>query len=216
MAQSDYYVDNGTGAEVRADINAHLEAVVTINAGPTPPAKTFPYMAWVDTTTGREWRRNALNTAWVAPVFGGVDIGKIKARAYRNAAQNIDAAPAPATKVLIDTISRDTEGVVDTTNSRIIPNLPGDYIVMGNVRASAVPDGQRVNALIYKNGHPVTYGTIDIQGAAGLSSSIVSDLIYMDGETDYLELYAYNSHTSALALHVGQSYQNYISILGPF
>jgi hypothetical protein len=27
-------------------------------------------MAWVDTTTGREWRRNALNTAWVAPVFG--------------------------------------------------------------------------------------------------------------------------------------------------
>ena len=70
MAQSDYYVDNGTGAEVRADINAHLEAVVTINAGPTPPAITFPYMAWVDTTTGREWRRNALNTAWVAPVFG--------------------------------------------------------------------------------------------------------------------------------------------------
>lgn len=70
MAQSDYYVDNGTGAEVRADINAHLEAVVTINAGPTPPAITFPHMAWVDTTTGREWRRNALNTAWVAPVFG--------------------------------------------------------------------------------------------------------------------------------------------------
>ena len=143
-------------------------------------------------------------------------IGKIKARAYRNAAQNIDAAPAPATKVLIDTISHDTEGVVDTTSSRIIPNLPGYYIVMGNVRASAVPAGQRVNALIYKNGELVTYGTIDIQGAAGHSSSSASDLIYMNGTTDYLELYAYNSHSSALALYVGYPYQNYISIVGPF
>ena len=215
MAQSDYYVDNGTGAEVRADINAHLEAVVTINAGATPPAITFPYMAWVDTTTGREWRRNALNTAWVAPVFGDADIGTIKARAYRNAAQNIDAEPS-ATKVLIDTISRDTEGVVDTTNSRIIPNLPGDYIVMGNVRAIDVPVGGRVNAMIYKNGELVTYGTIDIPGAKGISSSSVSDLIYMNGTTDYLELFAHNSHSSALVLYTGNSYQNYISILGPF
>jgi len=208
MAQSDYYVDNGTGAEVRADINAHLEAVVTINAGATPPAITFPHMAWVDTTTGREWRRNALNTAWVAPVFGGV-----KARAYRNAAQDINAGPA---KILIDTISFGTESVVDTENSRIKPNLPGYYVVMGNVRAAAVPVGQRVNAVIHKNGVIVAYGTVDLQGAEGPSSSSVSDLIYMDGASDYLELYAYNFHSSALALHVGYPYQNYISIVGPF
>ena len=213
MAQSDYYVDNGTGAEVRADINAHLEAVVTINAGATPPAITFPHMAWVDTTTGREWRRNALNTAWVAPVFGDADIGKIKARAYRNAAQDINAG---ATKILIDTISRDTESVIDIANSRIIPNLPGDYIVMGNVRAAAVPVGQRVNAAIHKNGVIVAYGTVDLQGAEGPSSSSVSDLIYMNGTTDYLELWAYNFHSSALALYAGESHRNYISIVGPF
>ena len=155
------------------------------------------------------------NTAWVAPVFGDGDIGKIKARAYRNAAQNIDAEPS-ATKVLIDTISRDTEGVVDTTNSRIIPTLPGDYIVMGNVRATAVPVGRRVAAQIYKNGELVTYGTIDLQAAVGYSSSSVSDIIYMNGETDYLELYAFNSHTSTLELYTGYPYQNYISIVGPF
>ena len=144
------------------------------------------------------------------------NVGKIKARAYRNAAQNIDAAPSSHTKVLIDTISRDTEGVVDTTNSRIIPNLPGDYIVMGNVRAEAVPDGKRVNATIYKNSVLVSYGTIDNQGAPGWSSSIASDLIYMNGTTDYLELYAFNSHSSELALYVGKSHRNYISIVGPF
>ena len=141
------------------------------------------------------------------------NVGKIKARAYRNAAQNIDAG---STKILIDTISHDTEGVVDTTNSRIRPNLPGYYVVMGNVRAIAVPDGHRVNALIYKNGELVTYGTVDIQGAAGYSSSIASDLIYMNGTTDYLELRVRNTHSSALALHVVDSCQNYISIVGPF
>ena len=213
MAQSDYYVDNGTGAEVRADINAHLEAVVTINAGPTPPAKTFPYMAWVDTTTGREWRRNALNTAWVAPVFGGVDIGKIKVRAYRDAEQNINAG---SNKIFIDTISFDTEGVVSIANSLIIPNLPGYYLVMGSVMARAVPDGRQVIAQIYKNGVRVTYGTTVNQGADGLLSSIASDLIYMNGTTDYLELYAYNSDSTAVTLDTGFPYQNYISVLGPF
>ena len=141
-------------------------------------------------------------------------IGKIKARAYRNAAQNINATSN--TKVLIDTISFDTEGVVNITNSRIVPNLPGYYIAIANIRVRAVPDGQMVSAAILKNGALVTYGTMVAQGAEGYSESIAQDLVYMNGTTDYLELYAYNSHTSALALHVGYSYYNYISILGPF
>ena len=141
------------------------------------------------------------------------NVGKIKARAYRNAAQSIDADVR--TKVAIDTISFDTEGVVDIANSRIIPTLPGYYVVMGNVRAIAVPDGRRVTARIHKNGVLVTYGTIDNQGAAGYSSSSASDLIYMNG-TDYLELCADNNHTSELELYVGHPYQNYISIVGPF
>ena len=150
-------------------------------------------------------------------------IGKIKARAYTNAAHDIDAGPS-ATKVLIDTIDRDTEGVVDTTNSRIIPNLPGDYVVMGNVCAGSEPSDLRINALILKNGELASCGTsgsgiqdeIPSQTQDRLVSSSVSDLIYMNGTTDYLELYAYNSYSSALALYVGYPYQNYISIVGPF
>lgn len=141
------------------------------------------------------------------------NVGKIKARAYRNAAQDIDPGQS---RILIDTISFDTEGVVDIANSLIVPNLPGYYVVMGNVMASAVPYGERVNALIYKNGVLVSYGTIDRQGSGGRSSSIASDLIYMNGTTDYLELFAHSSHSSALGLNVGGSYQNYISIVGPF
>ena len=143
-------------------------------------------------------------------------IDKIKARAYRKAAQNIDAGPASITKILIDTISFDTEGVVNITNSRIVPNLPGYYIAIANIRVSSVPDGQLVIAVIVKNGAHVTHGTIGIQGADGLSSSTASDLIYMNGTTDYLEMCVYNSHSSALTLYAGYSRHNYISILGPF
>ena len=142
------------------------------------------------------------------------NMGRIKARAYRNAAQNINATSS--TKVLIDAISFDTEDVVNITSSRIVPNLPGYYIAIANIRVSNVPDGMRVIASIAKNGVVVTHGTMVNQGAAGHSVSIAQDLVYMNGKTDYLELYAYNGHSSALGLYVGQSYQNYISILGPF
>jgi len=141
-------------------------------------------------------------------------IGKIKARAYRNEEQSI--GDVGWTKVAIDTISFDTDGVVDIASRRIIPTLPGYYVVMGNVMVSAVPEGRRVNAMIHKNGVLVTYGTSDSQGAVGISSSSASDLIYMNGTTDYLELFAYNSHSSTLYLNVGFPYQNYISIVGPF
>ena len=142
------------------------------------------------------------------------NVGKIKARAYRKAAQNIDAAGY--TKVAIDAISFDTESVIDIANSRIIPNLPGYYIAIANIRVKDVPDGELVSAAIFKNGALGTYGTFIRQSDIGRVSSTVSDLIYMNGTTDYLELYAYNSNSSALALYTGSSYHNYISIVGPF
>ena len=142
------------------------------------------------------------------------NVGKIKARAYRNAAQNIDATSS--TKVLIDTISFDTEGVVDTTNSRITPSLPGYYQVSAQVYIKSIPDRESVLASICKNGISVSGGSGVNNGAQGNCGSVVSDLIYMNGETDYLELSAYNRHSSALALDAGASYQNYISIVGPF
>lgn len=141
-------------------------------------------------------------------------IGKIKARAYRNAPQSIVAYGH--TKVAIDTVSFDTEGVVDIANSRITPSLPGYYQVSAQVCIKDVPDGGLVAASIRKNGIGVSGGSGVKGGAQGYGGSVVSGLIYMNGETDYLELSVYNSHSSALALDVGASYQNYISIVGPF
>ena len=142
------------------------------------------------------------------------NVGKIKARAYRNAAQSI--AGATTEKILIDTISFDTEGVVDIANSRIIPNLAGYYQVSGNARLGTLPANETFFCSIFKNGERVSAGAYFRSGSSGQGISTVSDLVYMNGTTDYLELYLWNSYSSALPLVVGQSFQNYISIVGPF
>ncbi len=142
------------------------------------------------------------------------NMGRIKARAYRNAAQSI--AGATEEKILIDTISFDTEGVVDIANSRIIPNLAGYYQVSGNARLGSIPDSETFFCSIFKNGERVSGGAYFRSGSMGQGISTVSDLVYMNGTTDYLELYIWNSYSSALQLAVGRSLQNYISIVGPF
>lgn len=65
MSQADYNVANGSGAVVRADINAQLDAGVTLNSGATAPTTTFTFMWWADTATGILKQRNAANTAFI-------------------------------------------------------------------------------------------------------------------------------------------------------
>ena len=142
------------------------------------------------------------------------NMGRIKARAYRKAEQNIDADGY--TKVAIDTVSFDTEGVVDTTNNRITPNLAGYYQVSGQIYVGGVRDGEEVFSGIYKNGAVAAWGSRSPSGIYRANISPVTNLIYCNGTTDYLELWAYNSYSSPLPLSAGKSYQNYISVLGPF
>ena len=51
MAQtSDFIIDNGTGAEVRRDINDALMSLATLNSGATAPSNPVEWMLWLDTT----------------------------------------------------------------------------------------------------------------------------------------------------------------------
>jgi hypothetical protein len=64
MSQHDFDVANGTGAAVRADINAAFEAAVSLSSGAAAPSVTFPNMFWYDTTASILKQRNNANTAW--------------------------------------------------------------------------------------------------------------------------------------------------------
>ena len=65
MATHDYVIDNATGANVRADINLVLQAILTNNSSSSAPSTTAAYMWWADTTNGVLKIRNSSNNDWV-------------------------------------------------------------------------------------------------------------------------------------------------------
>ncbi len=65
MAQADYDVANASGASVRSDINAHLDAIVTNNGGASAPSTTFANMWWFDESNDILKQRNKANSAWI-------------------------------------------------------------------------------------------------------------------------------------------------------
>lgn len=62
--QHDYNILNGTGLAVRTDINNALVAIAENNSGATPPATTFMYEWFADSSVNILKQRNGANTAW--------------------------------------------------------------------------------------------------------------------------------------------------------
>ena len=65
MATHDYIIDNSTGANVRADINNALAAIVSNNSNSSSPSTTYAYQWWADTSNNVLKIRNSANNAWI-------------------------------------------------------------------------------------------------------------------------------------------------------
>ena len=65
MSQHDYDIENSDGASFRANLNAVLAAILSMNSGSGEPTATAAYMLWADTSTGTLKQRNSTNTGWV-------------------------------------------------------------------------------------------------------------------------------------------------------
>lgn len=69
MSQHDYVIANDTAANVRADINSALAAIVSNNSGATAPATAYANQFWYDTTTKILKIRTESNDAWVSIAY---------------------------------------------------------------------------------------------------------------------------------------------------
>jgi hypothetical protein len=93
------------------------------------------------------------------------------------------------TKVTMGVEDYDTDNCFDLANSRFTPNVAGFYYVSGLIYS--IPASGAAYAHIFKNGADYLYGTGAPQGVSG-----VSGLVYMNGTTDYLELWVGVANTT--------------------
>jgi len=128
---------------------------------------------------------NASPPGWSAVAF----------RAYRSA--DYAFASLAYTKVSLDAESFDTGGYFDSaTNYRFTPLVAGYYYFSWMVHASGSTAG--VATQLWKNGASVAEGSYAAINTAN-TRGVGSDVVYLNGSTDYIELYAWmNSGTPVI------------------
>ena len=134
------------------------------------------------------------NTATFPAATGTVMVsGNMPAfRAYLASTQNVSSGTW--TKATINTKTFDTSSAFENvTNYRFTPQVSGYYQVNGTVTiVASTVFGTGGQVAIYKNGSQYSSSGLNNNSASTQSGGLtVSDLVYFNGSTDYIELYAY-------------------------
>jgi hypothetical protein len=121
--------------------------------------------------------------------------------AYLSSNQSITSATF--TKVQINVEEFDTSNAYDnTTNYRFTPQVAGYYQVNASLRCDASGVLTRFMINIYKNGAEFKRGT---DTGNNTTEGVASALVYLNGSTDYIELYTYIAAASAVVGTAGQA-----------
>lgn len=120
---------------------------------------------------------------------GILDLAKqSRARAWLDTPQ-LNLVSGDYIKVLLDAETYDSQNEFDVAvNHRFTPTTAGYYLAIGSVGWNQVVADKRYITMIYKNGACVTTG--ELYPGGGYPVSVATDVIYLDGVDDYLELYA--------------------------
>ena len=114
--------------------------------------------------------------------------------AYANASQTV--TNNVFTKVALQVKEFDTANCFDnTTNYRFTPNVAGYYQVNAQLVLVGTVATTQAIVSVYKNGSANSWG-INVNPSASLASNgstniSYSTLVYLNGSTDYIELYGY-------------------------
>ncbi len=115
--------------------------------------------------------------------------------AYRGTS-NQSITSATYTKVQLNTKLFDVGSTFDaTTNYRFTPNVEGYYQMLFSVNTIAASGATYMLSALYKNGVAACYGNYaPTVGQEGISTG--AKLVYMNGTTDYLELFGLSNGTT--------------------
>lgn len=167
----------------------------------TSSAITFPDTTVQNTafTTGAVTQSTiGTNVAGTGPAF----------RAYQSV-QQTGIANTTYTKITLDAETYDTNS--NFASSRFTPTVAGYYQINGAVAIPSTTNNNGVAATIFKNGNLYSIGASGMGSVGQLyAASSISDCIYMNGSTDYVELYVYGAQGASFSL-VASSSQTYFT-----
>jgi len=107
------------------------------------------------------------------------------------------------TKVLFNTEEFDTNS--NFASSRFTPTVAGYYQINAAVRIQSLVDGTTAYLTIYKNGAAYKLGNLVKQTTAADPIFVVTSLVYMNGSTDYVEIYGFQNTGSTKTTQASSS-----------
>lgn len=189
LDSTDYTATNGTSVVLSVATSLNDEVVI---------------VAFKSFTVADTYTQSAANAAFLSSANGSVTQAKLAANvagngpafsAYPNATQTISASTW--TKIALQSKEFDTASAFDnTTNYRFQPAVAGYYQCSGAVLFNN-GSGNYSGIGFNRTGSQFKYSYT--QNNLGLSSSL-SALIYLNGSTDYVEMYAFNAVGSNLVV----------------
>ena len=140
------------------------------------------------------------NTVTVAAQTGTLNVAGPAFHANAGGAQTVTSG----TNTLV-TLVEDFDTNSNFASNRFTPTVAGYYQINAVTWATAGTSMTYTGALIYKNGTQYSLGYGAAWSSTGASGS-VSDIVYLNGSTDYVELYIRVSGTGTLTVSNNTSF----------
>jgi hypothetical protein len=161
------------------------------------PVTASTFTATIPANTGTVVTTGSTGVVTQAMMASGVAGNGPAFSAYRSTNQT--ANTATWTKVQANTEEFDTNSNYDNaTNHRFTPTVAGYYQINGEVKMTGA--AAILIAAIYKNGSEFKRGTQSGSAASSGQAAAVSALVYFNGSSDYVELYAYQDSGGTLSV----------------
>jgi hypothetical protein len=191
LGAADYTASNGTTVVLALGASVN-DLVVTESFYVSSVVNAIPNTAGAVNTTnivdgGVTQSKLATGVAGNGPAFS----------AYQTTG-NQSISSGSATKVQFQSKEFDTASCFDnSTNYRFTPNVAGYYDINAQISYSSLT-ATEIECMIYKNGSQVKRGMRYV--TSGASYATVNSLVYMNGSTDYVEIYTYQTSGSSILL----------------
>jgi hypothetical protein len=132
--------------------------------------------------------------------------------AYQSSAQSI--SNGTTTKIQFQTEEWDTTSAFDNaTNYRFTPLVAGYYQVNGNAVVPQAINNTGLSVAIYKNGSASRWGSSGASNTSLFGRANVSALVYLNGSTDYIELYVIQAFGGTYSLAASSSETYFQAVL---